>query len=56
MSSRNKEVLKALAANKKRALESRQASIDALANAGILTKSGNFRKPYKDLCTPQKRG
>lgn len=34
----------------------REASRQFLVDAGIFTKKGNLRKPYKNLCIPQGRG
>ena len=45
----------ALKAYSKELVASKKKSEDFLVRIGVITKKGNVRKHYKNLCTPQDR-
>jgi hypothetical protein len=50
-----KEFIRILQQYKMKFSRSRKASMKFLVDVGILTKKGNLRKPYKNLCIPREQ-
>ncbi|MBK7128847.1 MAG: hypothetical protein IPM74_02555 [Crocinitomicaceae bacterium] len=45
--------LKELAKKRKEALKNKAAALKFLKQLGILTKKGNLKSPYKEVCIPE---
>jgi hypothetical protein len=50
-----KRLSKAIKRTRKNSLKSKRTAFNLLVDIGMITKNGNLRHPYKDVCIPQKQ-